>query len=214
MTPRINICKVCFKDFDTIYENNSICDKCFNKFVTVYKHFKLDDVTGLVIYEYNDFFKSQLYQLKGCGDIELSSIFLERQKSIIKLKYFGYYVITMPSWHEDDEKRQFKHLIEIIKPLNLQVIDCLKKKIKFKQSTLNKKEREKVTNKFEIINGYQITNKKILIFDDVMTTGSSLKAAIYHIKKFKPKKIKILVLARNCRKIKKYVERKITNDEE
>ena len=42
-------------------------------------------------------------------------------------------------------------------------------------------------------------NKKVLIVDDVLTTGSSIKASIELLKKYKPKKMKGLVVAEKCR---------------
>ena len=53
------------------------------------------------------------------------------------------------------------------------------------------------------IDKVNLTNKKILIVDDVMTTGSTVKHAIEIIKKKKPKIIKVLILAKNCRTNKK-----------
>ena len=41
-----------------------------------------------------------------------------------------------------------------------------------------------------------VKNKRILLIDDVVTTGSTLKASIDLIKKGSPKDIKILVLAK------------------
>ena len=118
----------------------------------------------------------------------------------LKLKFYGYYIVYIPSSMEDDKKRGFNHVKEMFRSLNLKSIDCLRKKYKFKQSSLSKKEREKIIDKLEVIDGKLITGKKILIVDDVLTTGSSIKAAIKLITKYHPKLIKVLVLAHNCRK--------------
>lgn len=154
----------------------------------------------MAIYRYNSFFKSLLYQFKGCYDIELRDVFLEKQAHYLRIKYFGYYLVYVPSSLEDDKKRGFNHVEEIFKLLNLNHINVLRKKFAFKQSDLPKKEREKIIDKLEVIDGFKIKDKKILLVDDVLTTGSSIKSAIRLITKYHPKDIKVLVLAHNCRK--------------
>lgn len=154
----------------------------------------------MAIYRYNNFFKSLLYQFKGCYDIELRDVFLEKQAFYLRIKYFGYYLVYIPSSFEDDKKRGFNHVEEIFKLLNLKYIKLLRKKYHFKQSDLSKKEREKIIDKLEIIDGFRVKDKKILLVDDVLTTGSSIKSAIRLITKYQPKDIKVLVLAHNCRK--------------
>ncbi len=200
--PPIRICKVCFKNFETLLPS-SICGACFNKLHFIYKTVYLEGVKGLALYEYNDFFRSLLYQLKGCYDIELKDVFLERVKIIFHMQFHSYFLLKVPSWIGDDEERGFNHLDVIFESLKLPSLNCVKKKYKFKQSNLKKKERELIEDKLEIIRGSDLTNKNILIVDDVMTTGSSLKAMIKLIKPYRPHKIAFLVLARNCRKIEK-----------
>lgn len=200
--PPTRICKVCFKDYETNLPS-SICGTCFNKFHFIYETIYLDGVKGLALYEYNDFFRSLLYQLKGCYDIELKDVFLERVKMILHMQFRTFFLLKVPSWTGDDEERGFNHLDVIFESLKLPSLHCVKKKFKFKQSDLKRRERELIEDKLEIIEGSDITNKNILIVDDVMTTGSSLKAMIKLIKPYCPNKIVFLVLAKNCRKIEK-----------
>ena len=128
---------------------------------------------------------------------------MNRQKNYLKIRYFNFVLIPIPSWKEEDDIRGFNHVEEIFKSLNLPMIKCLRKKEKFKQSNLNKQERKKIKQKIEVIDGELLKNKNILIVDDVMTTGSTISAAIELLAQYQPKNIKILVLARKCRKNKK-----------
>ena len=102
----------------------------------------------------------------------------------------------MPSYFRDDEERGFNHVEEIFSELKLPMLKVLIKNKKHKQSDLGYFERHKVKDVLEVVDGERIKNKNILIVDDICTTGSSLSAAIELIKKFEPKSIKILVIAK------------------
>ena len=52
----------------------------------------------------------------------------------------------------------------------------------------------------EIENGDKVTEKKILLVDDVITTGASILASIKLLEKYKPKKIVVLVILRDGNK--------------
>ena len=66
------------------------------------------------------------------------------------------------------------------------------------QSTLNKEERKNnVKNVYKLINKEKIDNKKILIFDDIYTTGATIEACIEEISKANVKQIGILTLAKD-----------------
>ena len=72
-----------------------------------------------------------------------------------------------------------------------------------KQAKLSKKERISSQKNFDIIDLDIIKGKKILIVDDVYTTGSSMRAAIELCKRGNPKKIEVLVMSKNILKEKK-----------
>ncbi len=193
------ICKVCFENIDFAF-NSAICNKCFNALECIYEQFDINGIDVECIYNYDEEFSKLLYRFKGCYDYELKDIFLCRQKCYLKIKYSDFFMVPVPSWKQEDEIRGFNHVIEIFKLLNLPIINCLEKKENFKQSNLPKVEREKIKNKLKVINGHVIKNKKILIIDDVLTTGSTIKAVINLLENYSPKIIKVLILARKCRK--------------
>ena len=102
----------------------------------------------------------------------------------------------MPSYFKDDEIRGYNHVEEIFKELNLKMEKVLVKNKKHKQSDLNYTERHKVKEVLEAKNAAKIRNRKILLVDDICTTGSSLRAAIDILKEYNPKRIGVLVNAK------------------
>ena len=66
------------------------------------------------------------------------------------------------------------------------------------QSTLNGKMRkENAKNVYKLEKIEKITNKRILLFDDIYTTGATVNSCIQELKKVKVKQIGILTLAKD-----------------
>lgn len=213
----LKMCRVCFKDFayqGTNLSNIIICHNCFKELEVIYSKIKIDNCRALILYNYNDSFKNLLYLFKGCFDYQLKDVFLSRFIWELKVRYHSYLIIPLPSNKEDDQERGFNHIIEIFKQLGNDIETPLYKNKYFKQSDRNKEERKQVENDIDIKENNKIENRKILLVDDVITTGSSLKRAISLIKKYNPQKIDILVLSKKvktssfCRKIAVFFARK------
>ena len=100
-----------------------------------------------------------------------------------------------PSSKEADEERGFNHVVEMFKSLKLKMLTCIHKTTNVKQSDLNAEERKNIKDHL-FIDDVDLSNKKILIVDDVYTTGSTVKAMIELIKSKNPKKIKVLVMSK------------------
>ena len=87
-----NNCLICF---NSLYEeisiksifsiNQCICDRCLDKFISINKTQFINGVETLFLYNYNDFFKTLLYQYKGCYDVELKDVFLYKYKNFISV---------------------------------------------------------------------------------------------------------------------------------
>lgn len=177
-------CLICFNDLldsvslTNIFSLNKICDKCLNSFKHLNIHKKIIGTDVWFLYEYNAFIKKLIYQYKGCYDIELKDVFLNKYKKIIKRKYKGYTIIFPPSNKEDNLARGFLHIEEIIKTLKMKYEILFYKKENYKQSNLKYNERKNVEHIIDVIDKKKITNKKYLIFDDIYTSGSTLKTII------------------------------------
>lgn len=198
----MNRCLVCNEviedNFNSLFcEKQKICYRCYKKFNVRNTLFYIEGAQCLILYYYNEFFKDVLYRYKGCYDYELKDCFLTYNLNYLKRKYRGYSVVLAPSFLEDENKRGFNHLQEIFKKLDLPIIKCFKKSKNWKQSSKNKEERKGVQNIIKIDKTRIKGVKRMLVVDDVLTSGSTIKTMLRQL----PTNIdkKVLVLSSNCR---------------
>lgn len=195
-------CKTCFKEIKEIslhsilYKRKYICRACFQNLTPVFCNFKIAGKSALAIYEYTDFIKEKIYLLKGAGDIEIATIFLDYYRWYIKLKYLGYYIIGGPSSPSKINERGFEQNEMIFNFFNIKVHHHFEKVIDFKQSDLKKEERNKIIDKLKLVDIENILrHRKILLVDDIFTTGSTIQAMIKLLENIGTFKIKVLVLS-------------------
>lgn len=180
-----------------MFQNNgALCQKCQEKFKILLKSFKVFQYRATYVYEYDENIKAALFQFKGCYDYELAPIFLYRNQIYFKLKYRNYILIPMPSFYKHNEDRGFNHVIEMFKSLSLKIVDVLEKTADRKQTDVSAKERSEIRYYMKVKKTVDLSNKNILLIDDVYTTGSTIKSAIRLIEQFRPKTIEILVMAK------------------
>ena len=177
-------CLICFKSlnedcsFSSILSlNSTICNSCLKKFKVINKTLYISTIETKIIYEYNTFLKTLLYQYKGCYDIELKDVFFYQFKKELKKQYKGYCIIYPPSYYQDDIDRGFIHIKEMVKCLSLPVLDLFVKKEKYKQSDHKYKDRKNIKDVI-FLNDSKIQNIKYLIVDDIFTSGSTLRRII------------------------------------
>lgn len=198
----IEYCKICFSkindtSFYHLFSNKIIlCQNCQNSLKAKFIKFKIGNIDALSLYEYDETIKKLIYTYKGCYDIELKNVFLHRYLLYLQTLYRNYYVIPIPSNKIEDQKRGFNHVKEICSTLKLPVLDVLEKHTREKQSSKTSKDRLKIEKYLTIKNKEILYGKKVLLVDDIYTTGATMFKAIELVKTAKPKKIKVLVIAK------------------
>ena len=200
--PQTKICKLCFKDFEAkslpyLFNNHlNVCPLCLKD---IRAHFIRFDVLGykaLSIYNYDSKIQGLLYQLKGCFDIEIAEVFFARFFREISIRYKTYLVVPIPSFDKEDKRREFNHVEEIFKSLKLPMRKLIVKTKAIKQANNSAERRKDISNYLELTETPNLSKTKILLVDDVYTTGSTMKAAVRLIEKLHPKDIKILVMSK------------------
>ncbi len=202
-------CLICFNDlfhdfsFQSINLNDiPICNTCFNQFEIANIQDTINNYSIWYLYYYNDFIKKLVYQYKGCYDIELAPVFLAYFLEKIKKEYKDYYIVYPPSSDKDNKERGFIHVKEIAKHINNNVYDIFIKKEHYKQSDVSYKDRVHIKDYIDIHDYQILENKKILLLDDIYTSGNTIKACINLIVKnvghFKD--LKIICIAKTRKK--------------
>ena len=199
---QMRVCKLCFKNIKNntlvgfLNPNLSLCSECYKRLKPQFIQFFVSSYEGLAFYYYDQDIRALLYQFKGCFDYELARTFLDRYFGTIRLKYLGYTIVPVPSFKEDDERREFNHVEEIFRHIKLPMKKILVKTAHFKQAEHNSRERKEIKKHMAINGKPDIHNLKILIVDDVFTTGSTMRTAIKLVESLKPKDIKVLVMSK------------------
>ena len=197
----MNRCIVCDSNvqhtfYNILYDREILCYSCYKKFKQRNEKFNIGKVEGEILYYYNDFFRDVLFRYKGLGDYPLKDVFLYGKNEWIKKKYKGYSIVLAPSNDDVEKKRGFCHLEEIFKKLNMNIVKSFKKNKKWKQSDKKLNERKGIQNVIKIDKNMLNEVKKVLIVDDVLTSGSTIKTMVSQMSP--DIDIKVLVLASNC----------------
>ena len=184
--------------YELVFIDDVICFKCRNLWIKNKKKYFIEGIKVDSSYLYEENFSRALLQYKECFDEALYKIFLFRYLNYFKVKYFNYSIIPMPSNKKSLEERGFNHLTKIFEDTNMNIVNCLYKKDNTKQLGLHYDQRLQISESIGIID-MRLPSKVVLV-DDVCTTGSTLKAAIKLIKP-KVKKLKVYTISTNHKNV-------------
>lgn len=197
------ICKICNEELNEFYLNDflgikkhSICYQCFNEFPLIFEKTLIDNFECLSIYAYKDKIKDLLYQFKAQKDYELKDLFLEFFLDDLEIKYFNYVISFAPSYYLDNKERGFNHVEAIFSSMRNRKVSLFSKKENYKQSDQSFKERKNIQKIITIDKQKLKGLKKVLIVDDVLTSGNTLKTCASLLYKEGIQDIKLLTISK------------------
>ncbi|PTI30647.1 hypothetical protein BU072_02835 [Mammaliicoccus vitulinus] len=144
------------------------------------------------IYDYQGLAKDLIQQYKLVGDVAIAQIF-QLPRSIMK-QYD--YVIPAPIHPNKLAKRTFDHVTFVLDSQNIKYTQIFETEERLKQSDLSKRARALQHNPFKIKCDIELENKKILLVDDIYTTGLTIHRLAELLIVRKIRKIDALTFAR------------------
>ncbi|MCR5795019.1 MAG: hypothetical protein K6G61_06720 [Solobacterium sp.] len=176
-------CLLCGRDLsrtsfrDALYSDDPLCSSCRSAWVKKTLKMRFCGVPLESPYLYSDAFSAALIQYKECGDEALKDIFLYPFRDRIRFRYRGYTLVPMPSTQAKREERGFDHVRCMFACTGLPVQDLFVRQGQGDQKKRTRTQRSLVLEEIALMPDMQIPDK-VLLIDDTVTTGSTLKAAL------------------------------------
>lgn len=151
-------------------KDQEYCSDCL-KWKRWYPELKIEHTA---FFEYEESFKNWLHRYKFQGDIRLSQIFISEIQQII-LKNKNACVVPLPITLTSAKERGFNQCEEILRAARVPYFNLLKNVYTGeKQSEKDRQERLHTVQPFEIQPIHLPVDQKIILFDDVYTTGRTM----------------------------------------
>ncbi len=202
-------CIICYSkfletiNFDSLFDPSLVCEDCLLAFKKVEdcceycshpKGYKCCDKTlyNTSIFLENQHLKNVLFQIKYLNLVEKIFVFEKFVFDICKKKYDDYIVVPVPLSKAMYEKRGFNQSYLLACFTKLDLKNCL---VRIDNKTQSQKSYvERITNPPQFKLNYLPRCRKVLVVDDIYTTGTTLK----EIYKLFPKdyEIKFLTIQR------------------
>lgn len=184
------LCDQCTKQFVPI--EGDCCVRCSRPFQGLAEEFRKGDFCydcvrweednewkgtlerNVTSYEYNDFLKGVISRYKFRGDYVLSKFLCKGLKKVIK-EYDLF--VPIPLSYERLYERGFNQAEALILEAGITSTVVLKRTHAEKQSKKSREERIHLSNIFKLDSVEEIVGKKVLLVDDIYTTGSTVMHA-------------------------------------
>ena len=155
-----------------------VSEETENRLENLKKLRKLNNI--YYIWDYNEEFKKLIFSYKYSRKKSLAKLIaklIEEEFKFIIQKEKIDFIVSVPINKKRENERGYNQVDEILKQLNVKYIEIKRVKNTEKMhKLLNEKLREEnIRGRFKIDNSFNFKNKKILLVDDIITTGATLK---------------------------------------
>lgn len=153
-----------------------LCRNCRSRFARADVDVQLQGLRIHVLYRYDAFMESLLFQFKEGRDVALAPVLFDLWRPFLEKHRHRSWVL-MPSSGQKNAERGFFSLREILKQSGQVLYEPLYKSTVFKQSLRSKNERIQGMREIEQKQEYPLLTGNLLLIDDVCTTGATLQRA-------------------------------------
>lgn len=192
------LCTECKEGFEIISREG--CQRCYKKGTdTVCEDCLLWEEKNYIVdhqslYYYNGPMADYMSRYKFHGDYHLRKVFAKELKIALE-QWSDYTIVPIPLSHERYAERGFNQVSGLLEAAGIPYKTLLKKRHSAKQSEKTRQERLDSKQMF-YLDEEQVLPEKILLVDDIYTTGATLKLAREVFVKKHKKIVKTFSLAR------------------
>ncbi|RFU63954.1 ComF family protein [Peribacillus glennii] len=186
-------CKMCSRELEEKYQQDGLCLDCVRwENDSEWRGFLSANIS---LFHYNDFLKETIAKFKYRGDYALAEAFASFVAE--KIEHMSHDIIVpIPLSNERMAERGFNQAKALAETAGLKTYDALLRTHTEKQSKKSREERIRLAQVFKVTGPDTIKGKKILLIDDIYTTGSTLRHAAKILKQSGAEEIYSLTLAR------------------
>lgn len=155
---------------------DELCSDCRRFLKTRRRTIQMQHLKITAFYQYDETFSACLIQYKECMDEALKDVFLFEVKDWIHAHYRTCVFLCAPSSESAMERRGFQHVVQMFSSCRIEIVECFRKKKEFSQKKLTASQRSKIDDMFEVDLEKIPQGKRLVLIDDVATTGNTLLA--------------------------------------
>ncbi|MEH7075718.1 ComF family protein [Neobacillus drentensis] len=189
-------CQICSRlltPVDVQFRHGDLCHDCFRWEEDPNWKGALDKNHSLFLY--NDFLKEVIAKYKFRGDYVLAKIFSELIKEKLK-ELTPDLLVPIPLSEERQYERGFNQAAALLTESGFTPDNLLSRVHSEKQSKKSRVERIHLSQVFQVIPEINVIGKKVVLIDDIYTTGSTIRHAAKLLKEAGAASIQSLTLAR------------------
>ncbi|MCL6574080.1 MAG: ComF family protein [Bacillus sp. (in: Bacteria)] len=189
-------CRICCRPFrlvDDKFRDKDLCHDCFRwEENPEWQNFLMKNDS---LFLYNDFLKEVIAKYKFRGDYLLAKVFAETFKEKLT-QMVGDTFVPIPLSKERLYERGFNQAAALLIESGFTPKDILTRIHSEKQSKKSRDERIHLPQVFKVDSGIYLEGKRVVLIDDIYTTGSTLRHAAKLLKKAGATSVQSLTLAR------------------